>query len=299
MKKIPIQENQIRQADASMLGPLQRVNLFPDKVVLFDTTEGMGIDGYMQLQAALMFFVERGSCCIEANLKKYEMSERGIFILFPNQVARIYNVSDDFKPLCIGASKNMIDELMAQVEDSIRLVLMVQEHPYMRLDEKHFSSLVDSYRFLERKMEDTQDNLCRFSIIKYGLLSILHECLGFLFEEKRSKSSTSRKEALFDTFIQNVVKKHRVEHGVKFYADELFVSAKYLSAVVEDVSGKKAKRWIDEYLALDAKVMLKSTLMDIQEIAEALKFPDISVFGKFFKRLTGMSPKEYRKNGVE
>lgn len=292
-------KGQIRQADASMLGAMQRVNLFPDKVVLFDTTEGMGLDGYIQLQAALLVFVERGTCRAEVDLKKYEMGERGIFLLFPGQVARFYEMSADFKPLCIGASKNMIDELMTQVEDSMRLVIRVQESPYMRLDENRFKRLVDSYRFLEEKMETTQDNVCRYSVIKHGLLSVVYECLGYLLEEKRTNKPTSRKDALFEAFVRNVMKKHRDEHGVQFYADELFVTPKYLTTVVENLSGKSAKRWIEEYLALDAKVMLKSSTKDIQEIASELNFADISVFGKFFKRVTGMSPKNYRQSGEE
>lgn len=294
-----LQKDHIRQADASMLGAMQRVNLFPDKVVLFDTTEGMGLDGYIQLQAALLVFVERGRCHAEVDLKKYELEERGIFLLFPGQVARFYEMSADFKPLCIGASKNMIDELMTQVEDSMRLVIRVQESPYMRLDEGRFNRLVDSYRFLEEKMETTQDNVCRYSVIKHGLLSIVYECLGYLLEEKRTDKPTSRKDALFEAFVRNVMKKHRNEHGVQFYADELFVTPKYLTTVVEGLSGKSAKRWIEEYLVLDAKVMLKSSSKDIQEIARDLNFVDISVFGKFFKRVTGMSPKKYRQSGEE
>lgn len=289
-------KNQIRQADASMLGAMQRVNMFPDKVVLFDTTEGMGLDGYMELQAALLVFVEKGSCSVEVNLKKYDMIDRGIFLLFPGQVVRFCEMSPDFKPLCIGASKNMIDELMTQVEDSMRLVLRVQGQPYMHLENEAFERIVASYRFLEEKMETTLDNPCRYSIVKHGLLSIVYECLGHLLSEKRENVATSRREALFDAFIRNVMKKHREEHSVQFYADELFVTPKYLTAVVEEMSGKSAKCWIDEYLALDAKVMLRSTAKDIQEIALELKFPDISVFGKFFKRVTGMSPKKYRQN---
>lgn len=108
------------------------------------------------------------------------------------------------------------------------------------------------------------------------------------------QSPSGRKDALFNAFISKVEKHHREEHGVKFYADELFVTPKYLSAVVDEASSKGAKQWIDEYVALDAKVLLRTTQKDIQEISEELNFPDMSFFGKFFKRIVGVSPKTFR-----
>ncbi|MBR4681089.1 MAG: AraC family transcriptional regulator, partial [Fibrobacter sp.] len=104
-----------------------------------------------------------------------------------------------------------------------------------------------------------------------------------------------RKKALFNAFLQKVEEEHRENHSVKHYADELFVTPKYLSTVVEEMSGKSAKQWINEYIALDAKVLLQSTQKDIQEISNDLNFIDVSFFGKFFKRMTGMTPKAFRE----
>lgn len=61
------------------------------------------------------------------------------------------------------------------------------------------------------------------------------------------------------------------------------------------MSGKGAKQWIDEYMPLDAKVLLQSSQKDIQEISNELNFIDVGFFGKFFKRMTGMTPKAFRE----
>ena len=48
---------------------------------------------------------------------------------------------------------------------------------------------------------------------------------------------------------------------------------------------------------MDAKSQLKSTNRSVQEISDSLNFANMSFFGKYFKRYTGMSPLEYRNNG--
>ena len=73
------------------------------------------------------------------------------------------------------------------------------------------------------------------------------------------------------------------------------ITPKYLSSIVKDVSGKNAGEWITEYVILEAKVLLKSSKMDVQGIAYKLNFPNQSFFGKYFKQKTGMTPGQYRK----
>ena len=106
---------------------------------------------------------------------------------------------------------------------------------------------------------------------------------------------SSKKDALFNSFINLVSQNHKVQHNVAYYASRLFITPKYMTRVVEEVSDKSAKQWIDEYIALEAKMMLRSTQKTIQEISDELNFPDMSFFGKFFKRMVGMSPKAYRE----
>ena len=88
---------------------------------------------------------------------------------------------------------------------------------------------------------------------------------------------------------------YKQERSVAFYADKLCVTAKYLSLISKEVSGQPAGNWIDEYVILEAKTLLKSSQMSIQEIADSLNFANQSFFGKYFKHHTGISPKEYRK----
>lgn len=105
----------------------------------------------------------------------------------------------------------------------------------------------------------------------------------------------SRKEYIFERFYESLVESYQSERSVKFYADQLCLTPKHLSGVVKEVSGKTVGEWIDELVILEAKALLNSSSMNIQEIADRLNFANQSFFGKYFKHYTGMSLKDTGK----
>ncbi|GGH59934.1 AraC-like DNA-binding protein [Filimonas zeae] len=100
---------------------------------------------------------------------------------------------------------------------------------------------------------------------------------------------------LFTQFRQLLARNYLRERKLGFYADQLHVTAKYLSATIKKQTGKSAGEWIDEAVTLEARVLLQNKALNISQISNQLNFPDQSVFGKFFKSNTGMSPMDYRR----
>ncbi|MDR1683483.1 MAG: helix-turn-helix domain-containing protein, partial [Candidatus Symbiothrix sp.] len=90
-------------------------------------------------------------------------------------------------------------------------------------------------------------------------------------------------------------KHYKTEKQVGFYAEKLCLTPKYLSRIIKQNTGKSAHEWLDDYVMLEAKALLKSTNMTIQQISDELNFPSQSFFGKFFKREEGISPRAYKK----
>ena len=285
----------IRTADFSILNLLREVSMFPDKIAMFNSLKELGLENYVKVQAAALLLVRRGSVDVELDLKHYKLEAGSLFVVFPEQVVRAKNVSENFDPICIACSKNMIDELIIRFDDTTRLILKIRENPLMHLERVEFEQMNSSFEFLKKKFETTDMNSCRLQILKNYLIGLLYECIGMRSDPATADVVKSRGQVLFSQFIDLVVEHHREQHSVKFYADELGITPKYLSAVAEEQTGKNAKRWIDEHIALDAKVLLRSSSRDIQKVSKILNFPDVSFFGKFFKRLVGVSPKAYRK----
>ena len=101
-------------------------------------------------------------------------------------------------------------------------------------------------------------------------------------------------EELFKRFIQLVHKHCTTQREVSFYANKLFITPRYLSTVIQNVTNTTAKSIIDKHVILEIKVLLKSTNLSVQEISNQLCFPDQSFFGRYFKKHTGLSPLQYR-----
>ena len=97
----------------------------------------------------------------------------------------------------------------------------------------------------------------------------------------------------FMSLLQQDFRQHR---SVGHYADKLFISAKYLSLIIKEATGRTATEWIDHFVILEAKNLLRYSGRNIQQIAYDLNFHNQSAFGKYFKHLTGLSPSEFRKS---
>ena len=88
---------------------------------------------------------------------------------------------------------------------------------------------------------------------------------------------------------------YRKERGVAFYASKLFISPKYLSLIIKESTGQSAARWIDNFVILEAKNLLRFSGKNVQQVAYELNFTNQSSFGKYFKHLTGMSPTKFQR----
>ena len=107
----------------------------------------------------------------------------------------------------------------------------------------------------------------------------------------------TRGEAIFTQFLQLVELNFRHERRVSWYAKQLCISPKYLSEIIKQVSRRTPNDWIDNFVTLEIRVLLRNSTKSIKEIAQELNFPNQSFFGKFFKEHVGLSPSQYRNNG--
>lgn len=105
---------------------------------------------------------------------------------------------------------------------------------------------------------------------------------------------TSRQSNLFNTFLDELEKYYKSERSVQFYAQKLSITPKYLSTITIAFTGHSASTVIDEYVAFKIKGMLYSKSETIKEISKQMNFPTQSFFGRYFKRITGVSPREYQ-----
>ncbi|MEG0498584.1 MAG: AraC family transcriptional regulator, partial [Alistipes sp.] len=104
----------------------------------------------------------------------------------------------------------------------------------------------------------------------------------------------NRAEEYFKQFMLLLADHYKQERSVTFYARQMCITPKYLTTLIKRLSGKSVSGWIDDYVMLEAKTLLKYSTMGIQEISYYLNFPNQSFFGSYFKRNAGMSPSQYK-----
>ena len=86
------------------------------------------------------------------------------------------------------------------------------------------------------------------------------------------------------------------ERRVGWYALQLGITPKYLSEAVKSVSKRTPNQWIDNYVLMEIRVMLKNSTKSVKEISNEMNFPNQSFMGRFFKEHMGMTPREYRRS---
>ncbi|MBQ7420488.1 MAG: AraC family transcriptional regulator [Prevotella sp.] len=108
------------------------------------------------------------------------------------------------------------------------------------------------------------------------------------------QNTQSREQTIFDRFIYLINQHATQEHQIRFYADKMCLTERYLGTVIRQASGTTAKEWIDRSLLNHIKAELRHTDKSVAQIAEEMNFPNPSFFSKYFKRLTNMTPAEFR-----
>ena len=140
-----------------------------------------------------------------------------------------------------------------------------------------------------------EDNPFRSFALKAYSYVLCSTALEFFIDKPIEKiSNNDHPMDLYNQFIELVQKDFRQHRSIKHYAEVLNISPKYFSMLIKKVSGKSAGEWIDEYIMLEARALLKCRRYTIQQISDKLSFPNQSFFAKYFKKHTGRTPTEYR-----
>ena len=195
------------------------------------------------------------------------------------------------------SSSDFLKEMYINLNSFMPFFISLKEQPIFSLTDEEVKELEAFYTLIEETI-DRNDNF-RTEIVRRLMGAYLYK-LGSILHRRQPEflsvnpKSMKREEILFNQFINLLTEHHRKERRVDFYAEQLFLSPKHFSTVVKKVSGKTAGEWIDEYVILEAKALLKYSVMSIQEVAYYMNFPNPSFFGKYFKHHTGMSPSEYK-----
>ena len=251
----------------------------------------------LRLDGLLIVVREKGESRFSINLKEFSMIPGDIVICSPGDLLQSVSNEGIHQSQTIMISSDFLKEMYIGLNSFMPFFTSQKEHPVFHLTENEVKELGAFYQLVEESVgiEDYFQN----DIVKRLLAAYLYKLGSILYRHRpelqaEAAQPLKREEILFKQFINLLAEHHCKERRVDFYADQLFLSPKHFSTVIKKVSGKTAGHWIDEYVILEAKTLLKYSAMSIQEVAYYMNFPNPSFFGKYFKHHTGMSPSEYK-----
>jgi len=269
------------------------LNSIDDDIILLDKPVISSAFQYpfkVDVTAAIITIKGTAEACV--NLKPYTVSGANMFVILSGSIIEYKSISEDFTGLFIVMSNKFTESLMPNASERLPLFLSFRENPTIPLDESTLDGMIQYFEMLKRIIQ-VKGHPYRLEVVRHLTLAFFYG-INVDFHQFDNNIKITHNEALVEKFLHLVQTHHKEQRGLEFYADKLCLTSKHLSKVIKGTSGKPANDWIDEYVTLEAKTMLKSTNMTIQQISEELNFPSQSFFGKYFKRHTGLSPKDYR-----
>lgn len=243
----------------------------------------------------LMALCKHGKAQYSIDTREQTVKPGDLLFISERHIVDNYMASPDFECLCIMVSTEFYHGFIQNVKNVSSLLLFSMNNPVVSLTPREIQVYSNYYQTIREKMSDRGHHY-RTNLVKALLLAMFYDMSNVIWrvEQQESKSQT-RADVIFANFIRLLEQHFRQERRVSWYAEQLSITPKYLSEIVKQVSKRTPNEWIDNYVILEIRVLLKNSTKSIKEIAEELQFPNQSFLGKFFKEHIGVSPSQYRK----
>lgn len=242
--------------------------------------------------------VLEGCLGIVYNGKELTLSKDDLYIYSPGMSITILSASENYRGICL-----LVDERLSMETPTVRDMLHIAYLPIVQLREPRITLPVDSAHRLHQRMED----ILHYLHLEIGEKMEIAEHLyaAFVLELKSVQEQTvrhtqvpKRMEEVFLDFMALLPQHFALHHDLGFYAGELNMTTTYLSRVVRTVSGRTVLDYVNQFLLMEASFLLRTSKLSIGQISDRLHFADTPSFSKFFSRMKGMSPREYRESSV-
>lgn len=234
--------------------------------------------------------VLQGEARLQVDSHPQSLSKNTFLFLLPNMLLSSLSHSQDFRAQILFFDFEFMADfpLMLKAEISHTAAYapcLTPDPPTADLLRNYFDFIHERYCAPENNEE----------IIKGLLFSLILE-VNRLYARQETKVRVTRSAEITDRFFYLLHQHCKEEHHAAFYADKLCISDKHLMRTIRHKTGQTFHFWLSDFLMREARALLKSTDMSVQEIAEALHFPNSSFFARFFRKNQGIPPLQFRKS---
>ena len=272
---------------------LPQLDLPLDFIVGDNITEDI-LNYYKQtcrLKAAIFVLCVEGSLKVSINLAECVIKKNDLIVLMPGSIIQFCEETEKVRLSFMGFSSKFMSYVNV-VKSSMNIFPVMMDNPILPLDEE-IAGFFNDYFSLMYRVQAKSVNL---EVMKHVLLSIVHGISSLYKIHSWPERTLTRSEEISKKFIQLVMEHYTTHRQTSFYASQLSISSQHLCLIIKQLTGRSVSDIIADMVIMDAKSQLKATDLTIHEISYGLSFPNVSFFGKYFKRYAGLSPQQYRNN---
>lgn len=227
------------------------------------------------------------------NNKAYNIVKNDIVIFLPSKDVQDLLFSPNFKATFLLVSSELMSKNNPNTAWGIKGYLFSKENPVVALEDEFVENCKQNFYLLAEKYNHDKHRF-RNEIVNLQLQMFVMEMWNIFADKMEQRIKNSEKGSLFQQFL-NFVEIHCMEHReVEFYANQLFITPKYLSEVCKKNSGKSASEWIHNFTTSRLILLLRNDSLSFSEIADSMNFSSLSFFSRYVKKMLGVSPSEYR-----
>ncbi|MBP3536099.1 MAG: AraC family transcriptional regulator [Muribaculaceae bacterium] len=254
-----------------------------------------------QVKGIAVLLLVKGKLFAEVNTRKLEVEGPVLIVFDYGSLVRVKPIGDDtsIDLHLLLFSPAFLRDINISYSAFSGEAFIEHDDPTLRLQEREVSLLMRYFSLMNTVMKDNYDTQMSLHIVNSMTTALIYQLMSIVYRRVRITSSSStgpRRNSYVQDFLRLVHLHYLKERSVSFYADQLFISPKYLSLLVKEATGRSAARWIDYFVIMEAKNLLRYSGKNVQQVAYALNFSNQSAFGKYFKHITGLSPTDYQKS---
>ncbi|MXN90234.1 helix-turn-helix domain-containing protein [Flavobacterium sp. Sd200] len=241
-------------------------------------------------------FLKQGEILLQTGLQKQTVKAPSLIALGPTVVRSMHETENQPYMDIIFFTGNYLLEKRSNV-------FYLMEFDFFEDNDLHTSHLnpiqakktARIFNMIKEAVEE--HHIHEPEMVRSSIFALIHEMDSFVKNYPAPQSHISEKVSpILGAFKRLLNKEYQQQRFVSFYADKLNVTPKHLSELLKKETGKTAGEWIDEVIVLEARVLLQNKSLSVSQVSEYLNFSDQSVFGKFFKTHTSLTPLQYRKS---
>lgn len=279
-------------------------------------------EGPQVLTYGAILICRKGKARLNVNYKDWELYEGAVITLFPNDVVELKVDGDckspetengdckspqtengdckspltanNFQAEILKYNPSLLREASLQLEQTVYSSLREDR---CRQDTPVVTNIINGMFSLLKVYFDQSECTCISQLVLCQLKAFFigfHEYLQRNPQYRPDEVKSYRVRELFNRFMMLLEKDYKISRDVNYYAEQMNISSKYLTNIVNQVTGHTPKTIIDQYVILQLKMHLKRTTQSIKEMAWEFHFADVSFFCRYFKKHTGLTPQQIR-----